>query len=227
MRFAFCKSPTRRKLAILDWLMPGMDGVQICREIRQPTHRALHVHFAANRQETRKCDVIEGLDAGADDYVIKPFDSQELQVRLRTGKRILYLQEQLIAARESLARASHARFANRLVESGRGDWNCWPTNWPASSDTAVRSASFWSIWIDSNRNQRQTRTFGRRSSSSRCRLEAMQSAPAGTMPSAASAAKNLYLILPGCDLMNALSHAERLRAAIEQVASARRKVRVG
>ena len=59
---------------------------------------------------------IHGLDAGADDYVSKPFDADELQVRLRTGKRILYLQDQLIAAREALReQATH--------DSLTGIWN--------------------------------------------------------------------------------------------------------
>ncbi len=94
-------SPDAPKLAVLDWMMPGMDGTQLCHDIRQkkPEPYTYILLLTAKRAQD---DVIAGLDAGADDYVTKPFVPAELKVRLRTGKRILYLQEQLINAREAL-----------------------------------------------------------------------------------------------------------------------------
>ena len=89
------------QLAILDWMMPGMSGVDVCRGVRQsPRNEYLYVILltAKGRPE----DVIEGMNAGADDYITKPFDSGELRVRLHAAKRILDLQSELIAAREAL-----------------------------------------------------------------------------------------------------------------------------
>ena len=87
--------------AILDWQMPGMEGVEVCREIRR-VGREPYVYVVLLTSRSTKEDVIAGLDAGADDYLTKPFDVHELRVRLRAGERILELQSQLIAAREEL-----------------------------------------------------------------------------------------------------------------------------
>lgn len=88
-------------LAVLDWMMPGIDGVTLCRRIRQRGAEP-YTYIILLTSKTRKEDLLEGLDAGADDYLTKPVDQEELAVRLRTGRRILTLQEQLIAAREAL-----------------------------------------------------------------------------------------------------------------------------
>ncbi len=92
------------KLAILDWLMPGMDGVEVCRKVRQRTE-APYIYLILLTGKDRKEDVIEGMDAGADDYLTKPFDPHELQVRLRAGQRILDLQAALLNSLEELAQA--------------------------------------------------------------------------------------------------------------------------
>jgi two-component system cell cycle response regulator len=88
-------------LAILDWMMPGMDGVEVCRKVRQ-RGREPYIYLLLLTTKGRKENIIEGLDAGADDYLTKPFDPHELQVRLRTGKRIVTLQAEIIEAREAL-----------------------------------------------------------------------------------------------------------------------------
>ena len=88
-------------LAILDWMMPGMDGVEVCRKVRQRGQEP-YIYLLLLTTKGRKENIIEGLDAGADDYLTKPFDPHELQVRLRTGKRIVTLQAELIEARETL-----------------------------------------------------------------------------------------------------------------------------
>src|ERR671924_385299 len=88
-------------LAILDWMMPGMDGVEVCRKVRQCGQEP-YIYLLLLTTMGDKENIIEGLDAGADDYLAKPFDPHELQVRLRTGKRIMTLQAELIEAREAL-----------------------------------------------------------------------------------------------------------------------------
>jgi diguanylate cyclase (GGDEF)-like protein len=89
------------QMAILDWMMPGMDGIEMCRRIRglqQDPYRYVLLLTAKDD----KHDVVQGLEAGADDYLTKPFNVDELHARVRVGKRILELQKELIQARESL-----------------------------------------------------------------------------------------------------------------------------
>lgn len=89
------------RLAILDWMMPGKDGLNVCEEVRN-TKAEPYVYILLLTARDRKEDVVKGLEAGADDYLTKPYDVQELKARLRTGRRILALQESLLSARDAL-----------------------------------------------------------------------------------------------------------------------------
>jgi CheY-like chemotaxis protein len=82
------------ELVVLDWMMPGMDGVEICRRVRGSA-RAKSTYIILLTARTDRHDLITGLDAGADDYVVKPFDADELRARLRVGARVLDLQASL------------------------------------------------------------------------------------------------------------------------------------
>jgi two-component system cell cycle response regulator len=81
-------------LAILDWKMPGMDGVEVCRRLRQ-SEETSYVYVIMLTGMNEKQDLVAGLEAGADDYLIKPFHNEELYARLRAGERILKLQQAL------------------------------------------------------------------------------------------------------------------------------------
>jgi diguanylate cyclase (GGDEF)-like protein len=84
------------RLVILDWVMPEIDGVEVCRRIRQKFQSDNDYRFIILlTAQGSKADIVEGLTAGADDYVTKPFDPHELQMRIRAGKRIIELQEKL------------------------------------------------------------------------------------------------------------------------------------
>jgi len=83
-------------LAIIDWMMPGMDGPEICRKIRQ-TGGTRYVYIIILTAKEQQRDLVIGLDAGADDYLRKPFHPEELRARLRAGERILKLQSDLRA----------------------------------------------------------------------------------------------------------------------------------
>jgi phosphoserine phosphatase RsbU/P len=87
------QSPSGPRLAILDWEMPGLDGPDVCRCLRQPGSR--YVYLILLTAKTQPSDVVVGFDAGADDFVSKPFDEAELRSRLRAGQRILDLEEGL------------------------------------------------------------------------------------------------------------------------------------
>lgn len=95
------------RLAILDWMMPGVDGLGVIRELRAEKS-GLYTYVLLLTAKGQKSDILQGLDAGADDYLTKPFDSQELRARLHIGERILDLQQRLISALErSEFQASH------------------------------------------------------------------------------------------------------------------------
>lgn len=92
------------QLAILDWMMPGMEGVEVCRKVREASDpRLLYLILLTGKD--RREDLVVGLEAGADDYVAKPFDREELRARMRVGVRVLELQRKL---------ADHARENARL-----------------------------------------------------------------------------------------------------------------
>jgi CheY-like chemotaxis protein len=87
-------APDAPRLAILDWMMPGLDGVEVCRRVRageSPTPPYVILLTAKTRRE----DIVEGLSAGADDFVRKPFDRAELRARIQVGVRVLALQHKL------------------------------------------------------------------------------------------------------------------------------------
>lgn len=94
-------APDAPALAILDWVMPHMTGPEVCRRVRE-THREPYTYILLLTSKNTKDETVEGLEAGADDYIVKPFDEHELQVRLRAGKRIVDLQMHLLQAREEL-----------------------------------------------------------------------------------------------------------------------------
>jgi DNA-binding response OmpR family regulator len=88
-------------LAIVDWMMPKIDGIELCRRIRQTPSRA-HMYVILLTARDSRADVVAGLHAGADDYLVKPFDAEELRARVNAGVRILTLQAQLTHQIETL-----------------------------------------------------------------------------------------------------------------------------
>lgn len=101
------QKPNAPLLAILDWIMPNMDGLTLLRKIRaRKTERPPYIIMLTGRGE--KDDIIEGLEAGANDYLPKPFDPKELRARVAVGRRMIELQEALVESREKLAfQATH------------------------------------------------------------------------------------------------------------------------
>lgn len=89
------------RLAILDWMMPEMEGIEICRRVRALDDRA-YTFLVLLTAHGQKQSLLTGLNAGADDYLAKPFDAEELRARLQVGERILRMQDELIAARDAL-----------------------------------------------------------------------------------------------------------------------------
>jgi diguanylate cyclase (GGDEF)-like protein len=98
--FAALSQDHEAQLAIIDWMMPGLDGIEICRRIKNdPRLRYHYLIMLTGKSDTK--DIVEALQTGADDFIVKPFQPEELQVRLRAGARIIELQKELVM------RASH------------------------------------------------------------------------------------------------------------------------
>ena len=101
------QKPDAPRLVLLDWNMPGLDGLEVCRRLRtKETPNPPYVILLTGRGE--KGDIVRGLEAGANDYIAKPYDNAELQARIRVGQRMLELQAKLLEARDALAhQATH------------------------------------------------------------------------------------------------------------------------
>jgi len=94
LRHLLAIGPSTPTLAILDWMMPNIEGADVCRRVRLEMPLA-NMYLMLLTSLESKGHIIAGLDAGADDYLIKPFDPDELRARINVGMRVLSLQERL------------------------------------------------------------------------------------------------------------------------------------
>lgn len=111
-------------IAILDWMMPHLSGIQLCRHIRRQKSREYRYIILCTARNN-PADIVKGLNAGADDYITKPYNTRELEARLKIGKRIIDLQRKLLRAQEELRRIAvhdgltgllNHREINRILE---------------------------------------------------------------------------------------------------------------
>jgi two-component system cell cycle response regulator len=90
------------RLALIDWMMPELDGLGLCREVRALQREGGYIYIVLLTSKQSSEDIVAGLEAGADDYITKPSQPAELRARLHTGCRILSLEEKLVQAREEM-----------------------------------------------------------------------------------------------------------------------------
>jgi len=125
------RSPDAPKLAVLDWMMPGIDGVEVCKRLReQVTSEPAYVILLSSRNTT--ADIVSGLQHGANDYVVKPFDRDELRARFNVGCQVVKLQEALSHRVRELEEASAQINQLRTLlpiccscKKIRDDQDCW------------------------------------------------------------------------------------------------------
>jgi two-component system cell cycle response regulator len=203
------------RLMVLDWMMPHVDGVQVCRAVRKLA-REPYVYIILLTARGRQEEIIEGLEAGADDYITKPFDLDELKARLRAGKRILDLQEQLVSAREQLrVQATHdslTGFLNRFAIL------------EALNREVTRSAREGTpaavIMADLDHFKQVNDTYGHAAGDDVLRESArrMLSSIRAYDSIGRYGGEEFLIIAPGCSVDEATIQAERLRASVSAAA---------
>lgn len=195
-------------LIILDWMMPGMTGVEVCRRIRERDGEP-YTYILLLTSKSQKEDLIEGMEAGADDYITKPFDQNELQVRLRAGTRLVDLQSQLLKAREDLrdqaTRDSLTRLWNRssiLSELGRE---------LARSKREVRPLGV--VIVDLDHFKQINDTYGHLSGDAVLREAArrMQNSIRQYDSIGRYGGEEFLILFPGCSPADSFAQADRLR----------------
>ena len=199
------------RLAILDWMMPGIDGVEICRRVRA-AGREPYIYILLLTARTESQDLVEGMEAGADDYLTKPIVAHELRVRLRAGQRILDLQSELVAAREALrVQATHDNLtgiANRgaILDSLQTELS------RASRDRRPVAV----LMADVDRFKQVNDTRGHQAGDEVLREVAhrMKSAMRSYDAVGRYGGEEFLVVLPGCGGDDALAQAERIRDAI-------------
>jgi len=112
------QQPQAPMLALLDWTMPGLNGIDVCRRVREcNSENPPYLIILTARGETSS--IVKGLDAGANDYMTKPYNKDELLARLRTGQRMIKLQTELVAAKQALGyEAIHDSLTGALNRRG-------------------------------------------------------------------------------------------------------------
>jgi diguanylate cyclase (GGDEF)-like protein len=201
------------RLAILDWIMPGKDGIEICREVRTRGKRP-YIYILMLTSKVRKQDIVEGLESGADDYLIKPYDPHELRARLRAGRRILDLQEQLVSAYRLIE-------AQMTVDPLTGVWsrNVILDILKRQLILSSQSDSPMSLVVANIDHFRGVNaTFGPLAGDAVLREVARRFRTALRPPDSIgrSVADEFVMVLPGCDAPTAGSLAERFRARIDR-----------
>jgi diguanylate cyclase (GGDEF)-like protein len=205
------RSPDAPRLAILDWMMPGMDGVEVCRHVRAEL-REPYIYILLLTARTEAQDLVDGMDAGADDYLTKPFNAHELRVRLRAGRRIIDLQEQLLLTREALReQATHdglTGLLNRLAILG--------TLNSELARASRESHPIATLMVDIDRFKEVNDTYGHLSGDTVLREAARRMKAVVRRYDAVGryGGEEFLVVLPGCEGPDARRQAERVREAI-------------
>jgi diguanylate cyclase (GGDEF)-like protein len=198
------QQPDAPMLAVIDWMMPGMDGIDVCRQIRDTVKdRYIYLIMLTTHSETEF--VVEAMHAGADDFIAKPFNAEELEARLRAGKRISELEQKLrMKATHDALTGIYNRgavldiLAKELVRHGR----------------EARPASI--MFVDLDHFKRTNDQYGHLAGDAVLREVSRRIAsvlrPYDSL--GRYGGEELLVVLPSCDRIGALEVAERVRAVV-------------
>ncbi len=206
------QGPDAPRLAILDWMMPGMSGPEVCRRVRAKNdERYTYILLVTSRSD--KEDLIEGMEAGADDYITKPFDRNELKVRLGPGRRIVELQDALLKAQEALREQATKDGLTKL-------WNRRSILEILSRELARSEREKTPLGIvlgDLDHFKAVNDTHGHLVGDSVLRVAARRMLASCRSYDAVGryGGEEFLLVLPGCDERAAETQAERMRFEIE------------
>ena len=206
------------RLLILDWMMPGIEGVEICRRLRENSKSEdQYTYVTLLTAKESKENIVTGMEAGADDYITKPFDMHELRVRVRAGERIVQLQSELLKAKKELEIQSRTDpltgvLNRRAILSQIG----------SELSRAKRQNSQISISIlDLDHFKSINDTFGHlagdavlRESMHRVKLAVREYDSVGRF-----GGEEFIVVLPGANTTDAFSVAERIRIRINEKAA--------
>ena len=208
---AALQAPDPPRLAILDWMMPGLDGVEVCRRLREE-NREPYIYIVLLTAKDTAEELVEGMEAGADDYLRKPVDSHELRVRVRAGRRILDLQQEVVQGREALRQLATCDPLTSL----------WNRN--AMYDILSRelkrakreSGSISLLMADLDHFKQINDTLGHAAGDAVLQEAARRIATCVRPYDAVCryGGEEFLIVLPGCDLADATLRAEQIRAAI-------------
>jgi two-component system, cell cycle response regulator len=198
------REPNAPPLAILDWVMPGLDGVDLCRLIRANGDASFTYVVLLTGRSTKQ-DVVNGIASGADDFIAKPFDPHELQVRLRTGRRIVEMQRALLeqATRDALTRLWNRRSIESILDKELA--------------RSVRSAaSVGVLVVDIDHFKQLNDTHGHAAGD--VALREVSALFEGVLRPSDSVGRyggeEFLIVLPDCELAGALATAERVRETV-------------
>ena len=195
------------RLVILDWMMPGMTGLEVCRLVRARAPEP-YIYMLLLTSKSHREDLIEGMEAGADDYITKPFDQHELKVRLRAGTRLVELQAELFSAREALREQATKDWLTKL-------WNRSSifeilTRELARSERDACPVSVALLDLDHFKTINDTQ--GHHAGDIVLRQTAVRMTESVRQYDSIGryGGEEFLLVLPGCEMSGAMSQAERL-----------------
>jgi two-component system, cell cycle response regulator len=217
--WAILEAPNPPKLIVLDWVMPGMDGIELCRSIREreaPYYQ--YILMASSRSEMKS--VVHALESGADDCIAKPFEEAELKARITVAQRILTLQDDLITAHEELR-------VQAMKDPLTGLWNraAFQELFEVELQRAARAATHVGLLLlDVDHFKVINDTHGHRTGDEVLRAVAQVLKHNVRLYDFVGrfGGEEFLIAVPGCESAALREHVERVRTAVEAM-----KVKVG
>ena len=203
-------APDAPRMAILDWMMPGIDGLGVCDAVRR--NAVNYVYIILLTAKDRREDMVAALDGGVDDFLTKPLDQTELRVRLRSGERVLELEERLLRSQEALRHQAQHDHLTGLWNRGRIF-----DELSAQLKRAVRERRPVAVALgDLDHFKQVNDTLGHATGDLvlESAAKSLQSALRSYDTVGRIGGEEFLLLLPGCELPEAMDIAERARAAV-------------